>query len=88
MVVIFFSVHFLGGISWDSFPGHFFAQEKSWDANSPSRCPRIGWYFCTYDDTYFISSYVKVCVRYSMIVYIRLSTLGDCPGMSWESLVP
>ena len=37
-----------------------------WDAIFPGRCPGIGWYLCTYDDTDLISLYVKVWVNYGM----------------------
>ena len=37
------------------FPGHFSRSfrclEKNWDTKCTGLCPRIGCYFCTYDDT-------------------------------------
>ena len=74
----------LGDISWDNFLGHLIDQENYQDANCPRICTGIGWYFCTYDDTYLISLYAKVCVRYGIFLYIRLSTPREivpaCPG--------
>ena len=63
--------------------------EKSWEENFPRRCPRIRWHFYSYDDTYMISLYEKLCVRYGMSLYIRsLYVPWNCPDMSWRTLVP
>ena len=60
-----------------------------WDANFPRRCLGISWYFCTYDDKYFIILYAKVCIRYSMFLYIRLQyALVIWPNMSRGTRAP
>ena len=43
-----------------------------WGAIYPGRCPGISWYLCTYNDTYWISCYTKVCLHYSMFLYLCL----------------
>ena len=50
------------------------------DTICPGRCPGIGWFFCTYDDTDLSSSYAKasVCIR---LQYVP----RDCPGGHWFS---
>ena len=58
-----------------------------WDASCPGRCPGIGWYFCTYDDTELISLYAKVCVRYGIFLYIRPQYVSiDPPNISMGEL--
>ena len=57
--------------------------------NCPGKCLGISCYFCSYDDTDFICSYEKLCVRYGMFLYIRLQyVLGVCPNMSWGTRPP
>ena len=52
------------------------------------RCLRIGWYFCTWNDTYLISLYEKGCICYGMFLYICSQYVAeDCPVMSWWTLV-
>ena len=51
--------------------------------------PWDSWYICTYGDTYLISSYEKICVRYGMFLCIRASvpprrlSRHVCPGGHW-----
>ena len=76
------------GLSWDfCAPGKHLTHY--WDVICPKRCLGIIWYLCTYDDTYLIRLYVKVCVRYGMFLYIRLQYVpGVCPNMSRGTLSP
>ena len=58
--------HVPGDISWEIFPKHFVARDNSWDANCPRRCPGIGWYSFTFDDTDSIGLYKKGFVCYGL----------------------
>ena len=65
-----------GDYCWDSPLGQFVPWEYSWHTIGTrffqGSCPWIRWYFCTYDYTYFISSYAKLCIIYGMFLYIHL----------------
>ena len=43
-----------------------------WGTIFPGICTEVSWYLCTYDDTYSISLYTKLCVCYGMFLYIFL----------------
>ena len=73
-------------IPWDNYWQHL---THYWGANCPGKCLGISRYFCTYDDTYFISSYAKLCVHYGMFLYICVHyVLGVCPNISQGTRAP
>ena len=58
-------------------------QQQYWDVNFPEKYLGIIWYFCTYYDKDYISSYMKLCISYGILLYIRLQYVpGVCPNMS------
>ena len=82
----------VGHVPWDgprSFRSPVQHLTHYWDANCPERCLGISWYFCTYNDTDFISLHAKVCVRYDMFICIRLQYApGICPNISQGTRAP